>query len=164
MFTFPTSLIPNLRPFRASPSQASWAGPAASIAASRHGWGDGANLPAQQRVTCWEKNGAILGPGEITSDPTIWEAPTPETAPLLPTVPAIGVRGEDGALLKALLASGPVSVRLVTEPYLAWTMIPIGAEVFRPSLPPSPSSPATSPRRARWHRFSGRVRVAAVSE
>jgi hypothetical protein len=54
----------------------------------------------------------------------VWGTPTPETAPLLPDVPAVGVTREDGARLKALLAAGPVSVRLMTEPYLAWTMIP----------------------------------------
>jgi hypothetical protein len=54
----------------------------------------------------------------------VWGTPRPETAPLLPDVPAVGVTREDGARLKALLAAGPVSVRLMTEPYLAWTMIP----------------------------------------
>ncbi len=54
----------------------------------------------------------------------VWGTPTPETAPLLPNVPAIGVTRADGARLKERLADGPVSVRLVTEPYLAWTMIP----------------------------------------
>jgi hypothetical protein len=54
----------------------------------------------------------------------VWGTPTLETAPLLPNVPAIGVTRTDGARLKKLLADGPVSVRLVTEPYLAWTMIP----------------------------------------
>ncbi len=54
----------------------------------------------------------------------IWGTPTPDTAHLLPNVPSVGVRGEDGALLKELLTSGVVSVRLVTQPYLAWTPIP----------------------------------------
>jgi hypothetical protein len=54
----------------------------------------------------------------------VWGTPTPETASLLPDVPAVGITREDGARLKERLAAGPVSVRLVTEPYLAWTMIP----------------------------------------
>jgi hypothetical protein len=54
----------------------------------------------------------------------VWGTPTPETAPLLPNVPAIGVTRADGARLKERLAEGAVLVRLVTEPYLAWTMIP----------------------------------------
>jgi hypothetical protein len=54
----------------------------------------------------------------------VWGTPTPETAPLLPDVPSVGVTREDGTRLRELLDSGPVSVRLVTEPYLAWTMIP----------------------------------------
>jgi hypothetical protein len=54
----------------------------------------------------------------------IWGTPIPETAALLPDVPSVGVSLSDGERLKQLLASGPVTVRLVTEPYLAWTMIP----------------------------------------
>ncbi|HZG69691.1 MAG TPA: PA domain-containing protein, partial [Herpetosiphonaceae bacterium] len=40
----------------------------------------------------------------------VWGTPTPETAPLLPDVPAVGVTTEDGNRLKARLANGPVSV------------------------------------------------------
>ena len=54
----------------------------------------------------------------------VWGTPTPETAPLLPDVPAVGVARVDGERLKERLAVGPVSVRLVTEPYRAWTSIP----------------------------------------
>ncbi len=54
----------------------------------------------------------------------IWGTPTPETAPLLPDVPAVGVTRDDGERLKSLLQSDPIQVRLVTEPYLAWTPIP----------------------------------------
>jgi hypothetical protein len=54
----------------------------------------------------------------------VWGTPTPETADLLPNVPAVGVACEEGARLRARLVEGPVSVRLVTEPYLAWTTIP----------------------------------------
>lgn len=54
----------------------------------------------------------------------IWGTPTPETAPLLPNVPAVGVTRDDGERLKAMLETGPIQVRLVTEPYLAWTPIP----------------------------------------
>ena len=55
---------------------------------------------------------------------SVWGTPTPETAALLPNVPSVGVTREDGARLKKRLADGPVSVRLVTEPYRAWTLIP----------------------------------------
>jgi hypothetical protein len=54
----------------------------------------------------------------------VWGTPTPETAPLLPDVPSVGVTRADGERLKERLAVGPVSVRLVTEPYRAWTAIP----------------------------------------
>lgn len=54
----------------------------------------------------------------------VWGTPIPETAPLLPDVPAVGITRDDGARLKERLAEGPLQVRLVTEPHLAWTMIP----------------------------------------
>jgi hypothetical protein len=54
----------------------------------------------------------------------VWGTPTPETAPLLPDVPAVGITREEGARLKECLADSSVSVRLITEPYLDWTMIP----------------------------------------
>jgi hypothetical protein len=54
----------------------------------------------------------------------VWGTPTPETAALLPNVPAVGVTRADGARLKELLAQGPLTVRLETHPYLAWTAIP----------------------------------------
>ncbi|HEU5434581.1 MAG TPA: M28 family peptidase, partial [Thermomicrobiales bacterium] len=54
----------------------------------------------------------------------VWGTATPETAPLLPNVPSVGVARPDGDRLKARLAAGPVQVRLMTEPYRAWTMIP----------------------------------------
>lgn len=54
----------------------------------------------------------------------IWGTPIPETAGLLPAIPAVGVSGPDGERLKARLQAGPVSVRLMTEPYLGWTAIP----------------------------------------
>lgn len=54
----------------------------------------------------------------------VWGTPIPETASLLPDVPAVGVTREDGAGLLERLKIGPIAVRLVTEPYLAWTMIP----------------------------------------
>src|SRR5215208_2288342 len=54
----------------------------------------------------------------------VWGTPIPETASLLPDVPAVGVTREDGDRLKTSAASGAVSIQLVTEPYLAWTAIP----------------------------------------
>jgi len=54
----------------------------------------------------------------------VWGTPTPETARLLPSVPAVGINRIDGDRLKSLLAAGPVTVRLSTTPYRAWTKIP----------------------------------------
>ncbi|MDQ3694618.1 MAG: M28 family peptidase [Chloroflexota bacterium] len=54
----------------------------------------------------------------------IWGTPVPETASLLPTVPAVGITGADADRLKGLLRDGPLEVRLVTEPFRAWVKIP----------------------------------------
>ncbi len=54
----------------------------------------------------------------------VWGTPTPETAPLLPSVPAVGIARPDGERLKAALERGPVRARLVTEPFLGWVKLP----------------------------------------
>lgn len=54
----------------------------------------------------------------------VWGAPLPETARLLPSVPAVGIARSDGVRLKQLMAAGDVRVRLSTQPYRGWTKIP----------------------------------------
>lgn len=54
----------------------------------------------------------------------VWGTPVPETAGLLPSVPAVGIARADGERLRRLAASGPVTVRLETTPHRAWTEIP----------------------------------------
>jgi hypothetical protein len=54
----------------------------------------------------------------------VWGTPTPETAPYLPHLVAVSVRKEDGEALKAMMARGPVTVRLQTEVETAWRPIP----------------------------------------
>ncbi len=54
----------------------------------------------------------------------VWGTPLPETAHLLPTVPAIGITGADAEWLKERLAQGPVRVHFCTEPFRAWVKIP----------------------------------------
>lgn len=54
----------------------------------------------------------------------VWGTPVPETAGLLPAVPSVGITRADGDRLKAMLATGTVTVRLVTEPFRQWTRIP----------------------------------------
>lgn len=54
----------------------------------------------------------------------IWGTPIPETAGLLPKVPAVAIARPDGERLLAALHSKAVMVRLVTEPHRAWTKIP----------------------------------------
>lgn len=54
----------------------------------------------------------------------VWGVPVPETAHLLPGVPAVAVVQSDGQRIKDALAQGPVRMRLMTQPYRAWTKIP----------------------------------------
>ncbi len=54
----------------------------------------------------------------------IWGTPVPETADLLPSVPAVGITHADGERLKALLSRGPVRVRLFAETFRQWVKIP----------------------------------------
>src|SRR3954451_13319210 len=54
----------------------------------------------------------------------VWGTPIPETAHLLPKVPAVAVARPDGDRLLSALQQGTVSVRLVPEPYREWVKIP----------------------------------------
>lgn len=54
----------------------------------------------------------------------VWGTPLPESAHLLPTVPAIAIAGADGERLQERLRQGAVRVHLVTEPFRAWVKIP----------------------------------------
>jgi hypothetical protein len=56
---------------------------------------------------------------------TIWGTPTPESAHRLPRTPVVSIRGTDGARLKAMLAGGPVRVRLRSETWTGWRTVPI---------------------------------------
>lgn len=54
----------------------------------------------------------------------VWGTPVPETGGLLPKTPAVAVARPDGERLLAALQAGPVTVKLVTEPFRQWTKIP----------------------------------------
>jgi hypothetical protein len=54
----------------------------------------------------------------------VWGTPTPDTAQLLPAVPSVSVSGADGEKIKSAMESGPLQVRLSTQPYLEWCKIP----------------------------------------
>jgi len=55
---------------------------------------------------------------------TIWGTPSPETAWRIPAVPCLSVLGADGHRLRALLARGPVKVRMTTRVRTGWMPIP----------------------------------------
>ncbi len=54
----------------------------------------------------------------------IWGTPVPETAELLPAIPAVGITRAGGDRLKDLLSRGPVRVRLCSETFRQWVKIP----------------------------------------
>lgn len=54
----------------------------------------------------------------------VWGTPTPETADLLPKLPAIGITRADGETLKALLENGPVQVRFTSRTHFDWGKLP----------------------------------------
>ncbi len=55
---------------------------------------------------------------------TIWGTPSPETAWRIPAVPCLSVLGAEGQRLRALLARGPVNVRMTTRVRTGWMPIP----------------------------------------
>jgi len=55
---------------------------------------------------------------------TIWGTPSPETAWRIPAVPCLSVLGTEGQRLRALLARGPVNVRMTTRVRTGWMPIP----------------------------------------
>jgi hypothetical protein len=55
---------------------------------------------------------------------TIWGTPGPETAGRIPAIPCLSILGADGETLRALLARGPLRVRLTTRVHTGWMPIP----------------------------------------
>jgi len=55
---------------------------------------------------------------------TIWGTPAPETAWRIPTTPCLSVLGADGERLRALLARGPLRLRMTTRVRTGWMPIP----------------------------------------
>ena len=55
---------------------------------------------------------------------TIWGTPSPDTAWRVPAVPCLSVLGTEGQRLRALLARGPVRVRMTTRVRTGWMPIP----------------------------------------
>jgi hypothetical protein len=55
---------------------------------------------------------------------TIWGTPGPETADRIPALPCLSVLGTDGERLRALLAAGPLRVKITTRVRTGWMPIP----------------------------------------
>jgi hypothetical protein len=55
---------------------------------------------------------------------TIWGTPAPETAWRIPAVPCLSILGADGERLRALLARGPLRLRMTTRVRTGWMPIP----------------------------------------
>ncbi|NLE76223.1 MAG: M28 family peptidase [Chloroflexi bacterium] len=56
---------------------------------------------------------------------TVWGNPTPETEPRLPQIPVVSVPAPAGARLRALLAQGPLRLRLHAQVETGWKMLPL---------------------------------------
>lgn len=56
---------------------------------------------------------------------TIWGTPTPESADRIPRTPSVSVMAQDGHDLRALLAQGPVTVRLTSQVFMDWQQTPL---------------------------------------
>ncbi|MGH7912881.1 MAG: M28 family peptidase, partial [Candidatus Dormibacteraceae bacterium] len=55
----------------------------------------------------------------------VWGTPTPGTAGLLATIPAVSVRRDDGERLKELAAAGGLRLRLRTKTFWGWRTTPL---------------------------------------
>ncbi|MBI4639285.1 MAG: M28 family peptidase [Candidatus Tectomicrobia bacterium] len=55
---------------------------------------------------------------------TIWGTPTPTTKDRIPKTPSVAIVRNDGEWLKALLHKGSVRVRMETETWTGWKMLP----------------------------------------
>jgi hypothetical protein len=55
---------------------------------------------------------------------TVWGTPAPDTAWRIPATPVLSVLGADGERIRALLARGPLRVRMTTRVRTGWMPIP----------------------------------------
>jgi hypothetical protein len=56
---------------------------------------------------------------------SIWGTPTPESIGRLPTIPALSIKKADGERLRALMARGPVRVRIQARTETGWRTLPV---------------------------------------
>jgi hypothetical protein len=55
----------------------------------------------------------------------VWGTPTPETAPTIPKIPALGITNADGERLARACATGPVRARLIAKVRTEWMRLPL---------------------------------------
>jgi hypothetical protein len=55
---------------------------------------------------------------------TVWGTPSPESASRIPATPCLSILGADGERLRALLARGPLRLRMTTRVRTGWMPIP----------------------------------------
>jgi len=87
-------------------------------------------LPSPGRAWAAQQAG-VLGHIHVLMDhlhnmivTTIWGTPAPDTASRIPAIPCLSVLGTDGEKLRALLAGGPLRVRMTTRVRTGWMPIP----------------------------------------
>lgn len=79
-----------------------------------------------------------ISPGEQIREmivSPVWGTPTPETLPLLPTLPHVSVNGASGETIRSRMASGPVRVRITTEVDTGWRPLPVLVTTIEPTRP-----------------------------
>ena len=55
----------------------------------------------------------------------VWGTPTPETAPTIPKIPALGITNADGERLAQACATGTVRARLISKVRTEWMQLPL---------------------------------------
>ncbi len=77
---------------------------------------------ALAQVHMWPSDEDVLHEMIVTP---VWGTPTPESAPMLPRIPALSVKRRDGEYLRELLRRGRVRVRVVARTWTGWKRLPL---------------------------------------
>lgn len=77
---------------------------------------------ALAQVHMWPSNEDVLHEMIVTP---VWGTPTPESASMLPRIPALSVKRRDGEYLRGLLQRGPVRVWVRARTWTGWKHLPL---------------------------------------